>query len=109
MTHIRKALVRRNTSAELGLSGRKSCFPQAILFSSLLALIYNPVDPAGNHMLMSKIKPCKCKNMFLNKICGRLITRDITHTSNFIRIPVVILELIRGKPYGADGNSCKCL
>jgi hypothetical protein len=35
------------------------------LLAGVVALHTNLVDPASSHMLVSKIKPCKCKYKFL--------------------------------------------
>ena len=37
------------------------------LFDYLLTIVYYLVDPASNHMLVSKAKPCKCKFKFYLK------------------------------------------
>ena len=54
------------------------------------------VDPASSHMLVSKTKPCMCKNKQIYSVnlrTAHYISNNL-FDGNSIWIPVVILELI---------------
>ena len=57
------------------------------------------VDPASNHMLDSKIKPCmsKYKQLYSETANGSLYQYQFTWRDPIIWITVVILELIHEK------------
>jgi hypothetical protein len=70
-----------------------------LYFSLFIKKISYLVDPASNHMLVLKTKPCKSKDKYFYRkpANGSLNQFQSTRLNTFNWITVVILELIHAK------------
>lgn len=66
------------------------------------------VDPASNHMLVSKVKPCMCVYNFLHDATanGSVVQLSTVHTCNPTWILRVILEPIHAYMFNAGAWPC---